>query len=212
MTIFGLVSTNSPKDVSSVKPTQPPPTVMTSSVEHEYNTYPAATSSLPGCSVPAKHCASLTPISERSNGKSHVSPSDGSLKMPKIVPTAMPASTLLLPSRGSKTQTYCPESTRPGMVSSASAPATGESSSSDASVTSLPVYIRAFLRTSLVMTSSFFWSSPCTLISPWNPSSSACASGALFTSFAITFEASEIELRIDSISVSNLFRLESSIK
>mmetsp|Transcript_103448 Transcript_103448/g.246343 ORF Transcript_103448/g.246343 Transcript_103448/m.246343 type:complete len:225 (+) Transcript_103448:937-1611(+) len=135
--------------------------------------------------------------------------------MPKIVPTAMPASTLLLPSRGSNTHTYFPvsESTVPAaVVSKVSIWAfTGISSSSEAMVPSFPVYRSAFFSTSLVMTSSFFWSSPWTFTAPSRPSSSACARGAVFTSFEITLVASRMEFITDRMSVSTTPCLLASI-
>mmetsp|Transcript_1836 Transcript_1836/g.7098 ORF Transcript_1836/g.7098 Transcript_1836/m.7098 type:complete len:204 (+) Transcript_1836:1561-2172(+) len=91
--------------------------------------------------------------------------------MPKIVPVGMPASTFDEPSRGSKTATYLPAvfSTRMSCsyrVVASSSTSTGASSSSDASTPMRPVNRNAFLSTSFVMTSSFFCSSPWTLMFP----------------------------------------------
>mmetsp|Transcript_59504 Transcript_59504/g.138598 ORF Transcript_59504/g.138598 Transcript_59504/m.138598 type:complete len:211 (+) Transcript_59504:890-1522(+) len=89
--------------------------------------------------------------------------------------------------------------------------ATGASSSSDARVPSLPVYFSAFFSTSFVITSSFFWSSPCTLTSPCKPRSSTCCSGALRTRLAMTFVASRIEFMMRFSSLSTSPRFSSSI-
>mmetsp|Transcript_69619 Transcript_69619/g.175377 ORF Transcript_69619/g.175377 Transcript_69619/m.175377 type:complete len:209 (-) Transcript_69619:206-832(-) len=128
----------------------------------------------------------------------------------------MPASTLLLPSSGSKTQTYLPVSAKvsesTGSASLALVPITGASSSSEASVPSLPVYCSAALKTSFVMTSNFFWSSPCTLTSPSSPSSSACLNGAVLTSFEMTFDASRMELKTEARSLSMTPRLVDSMR
>jgi len=68
---------------------------------------------------------------------------------------------LLLPSSGSKTTMYCPL-----YVSST---ATGTSSSSEAMIAVRPDSLSAAQKTSLLSTSSFFWSSPCTFAAPARP-------------------------------------------
>mmetsp|Transcript_3051 Transcript_3051/g.6574 ORF Transcript_3051/g.6574 Transcript_3051/m.6574 type:complete len:205 (+) Transcript_3051:752-1366(+) len=85
-----------------------------------------------------------------------------------IVPVGIPASTLEDPSKGSKTATYLLVSVKMASFSVLTR-STGTSSSSEAKTPMRPVNRRARLRTSLVMTSSFFWSSPWMLISPWYP-------------------------------------------
>lgn len=95
----------------------------------------------------------------------------------------MPASTFEDPSRGSKTVMNFPESstrmgelncvvTRPWsryLSDSELVMETGVSSSSEASTAHRPEKRRAFERISLVITSSFFCSSPCTFTEPPPP-------------------------------------------
>lgn len=81
--------------------------------------------------------------------------------MPKMLPVDTAASMLLLPSSGSNTTMYCPLNV--------SSTATGTSSSSDAMMAVRPDSLRAAQNTSLLSTSSFFWSSPCTFAAPARP-------------------------------------------
>mmetsp|Transcript_2397 Transcript_2397/g.5333 ORF Transcript_2397/g.5333 Transcript_2397/m.5333 type:complete len:200 (+) Transcript_2397:509-1108(+) len=85
-----------------------------------------------------------------------------------MVPVGIPASTFEDPSKGSKTATYLSVSEKTASLSVLTR-STGTSSSSEAKTPMRPVNRRARLRTSLVMTSSFFWSSPWTLTSPSRP-------------------------------------------
>ena len=90
------------------------------------------------------------------------------LKMPKIVPVATAACTLLEPSSGSKTATY--------LLPKASSTNIGSASSSDAAKPTLPVYRKASFKTSLAIISNCFCCSSCTLMvsaAPSKPSTPA---------------------------------------
>mmetsp|Transcript_19593 Transcript_19593/g.45560 ORF Transcript_19593/g.45560 Transcript_19593/m.45560 type:complete len:265 (-) Transcript_19593:145-939(-) len=124
-------------------------------------------------------------------------------KMPKMVPTGIPASTLEDPSNGSKTATYRPlfsmrispeKMAFPKML-------TGLSSSSLAIVDSWPLHRSARFSTSLAMTSSFFCSSPCTLIEPPPSSRPVRPEMALvFTRLLNVLHATWSEVKMLSIS------------
>mmetsp|Transcript_38038 Transcript_38038/g.92553 ORF Transcript_38038/g.92553 Transcript_38038/m.92553 type:complete len:201 (-) Transcript_38038:77-679(-) len=112
-----------------------------------------------------------------------------------IVPVGIPASTLLEPSKGSKTATYfSPSSMTTSRESEVASPmrSTGTSSSSEARTPRRPVNRKARLRRSFVMTSSFFWSSPWTFTSPWYPKVSDDGSWDLLTRFDMALQAVSI--------------------
>mmetsp|Transcript_18725 Transcript_18725/g.39376 ORF Transcript_18725/g.39376 Transcript_18725/m.39376 type:complete len:212 (-) Transcript_18725:102-737(-) len=112
-----------------------------------------------------------------------------------MVPVGIPASTLEEPSRGSKTATYfSPSSMTISWESEVASPtkSTGTSSSSEANTPRRPVNRRARFKRSLVITSSFFWSSPWTLTSPWYPKVSLEGSCDRLTKFVMALQAVSI--------------------
>mmetsp|Transcript_13272 Transcript_13272/g.37358 ORF Transcript_13272/g.37358 Transcript_13272/m.37358 type:complete len:218 (-) Transcript_13272:116-769(-) len=112
-----------------------------------------------------------------------------------MVPVGIPASTLEEPSRGSKTATYfSPSSMTISWESLVAGPtkSTGTSSSSEAKTPRRPVKRRARFKRSLVITSSFFWSSPWTLTSPWYPKVSLEGSWDRLTKLVMALQAVSI--------------------
>merc|ERR1719181_284333 len=100
-------STKSPMRVSRVKPYTPSPTVRTSTVEELYITYPADRRSFPGlqqwrrasCWEMSRSSPSVLSVTMFLPSRLHSSLGS---KIPKMLPTEIPASMLELPSSGSK--------------------------------------------------------------------------------------------------------------
>jgi len=82
---------NSPIERSRVKILTPLPRVRQKNVDEEYKQYPDATKLFPGCNVFSKQ---LTPLVSESSKEQTASGS--SVKIPKIVPVGIPASTFEL--------------------------------------------------------------------------------------------------------------------
>lgn len=144
--MLGCVRMNSPSALSIVKPLTPPPfMVMTSCVEAPYMVKPAATSSVPG-----RRRSSFVPFDPSAN-----------LWIPKIVPTETPASKFEEPSIGSHATAYRAPLCSGKQIRS--------SSSSDTRTAHFPEDFMAAMKTSLPITSSFFWSSPVVLLEPARP-------------------------------------------
>mmetsp|Transcript_6267 Transcript_6267/g.5938 ORF Transcript_6267/g.5938 Transcript_6267/m.5938 type:complete len:205 (-) Transcript_6267:8-622(-) len=109
-----------------------------------------------------------------------------------MVPVGIPASTLEDPSRGSNTTTYLSVSSTISSLAFPSLPlamSTGSSSSSEARTPIFPEKRRARFKRSLVITSSFFWSSPCILTSPSSPRVSLDGSWDLLTRLVMALQA-----------------------
>jgi hypothetical protein len=171
-----------------VKPYTPLPTVSIMTVEEEYSTYPAHASCSP---VFFEFVTHFSKTVSASSPKSNTHSSGPGWYTPQMDPVGTAASMLLEPSMGSKDTRYPPM---------ASATPTGTSSSS-VTITELRALERmASQKMSLEMTSSFFCSSPDSLVESAKPTRPRM--GAVATRLLMRLQATAMELMITAKSAS----------